>query len=642
MNNTSFNKEKSWKLNLKKIDSLFLSMKKEEIRKTLLVCSFAIWGILANEKAVSQENSNPLEKSNVAEVQSGSSIINLLSNFIWRDDKNFEINKENLNEFYNSYIESRWRLWSYLDLYLKSKIYDFYLRMLENWYSIDWYKELDELIEKIRFLSDWDLKIRMWNSMPENSEFSKKITIVWEVKWKEIILEEKKCFILCFNNKIDETNISLNINRLLSSFLLDLPVSYQDALNRLWEERRKYIGLENTLRETDRTVWKLNHTILWLRKEIENLENQIKINNENYLKEKEELSKQAEANLQRNIRTLTDKYEKEKEELNKIIWTKEKKYSELQEKHRQALEKAEQDVRRERVIAEDNLRRSQTSLNRDFNIEKERLQWQINNLRQEVERYKKLLQSQNVSLEEEGRSLRDVINEYNKRIIELENQIKTLQNENVYLHSLNENKTDLLEEKQNEIDKLITEKNEMIEQHQLVIDTTNQLLMENRSALETSENLIRRLENQIKELREQRELNAALEENQALKTSNNRLQEQINILNQRLDNSQRNESSLRTQIDQMRSTLSMLQSSNITSSNVAEAEKIEDLQRLNRDLQSQIKNLNLLTEENRIQIERLQKEKTDIEYSYQREITKLQDEHKKTIQDLTRRFMWLN
>lgn len=160
-------------------------------------------------------------------------------------------------------------------------LYKAYIDILKGGYEINWFKELDELKERIVFLSNWELIVRLWKSMPENSEFTWTIRIVgeeivekkWDKQERKFLLSNEKWSVF---SDTDKTHITVDLITAMDAFYSDFPEPYTQALELIASKNNEYLQEQDKVRGLKRVIWEKEFTIEEWGKEINSLQAKLK------------------------------------------------------------------------------------------------------------------------------------------------------------------------------------------------------------------------------------------------------------------------------------------------------------------------------------------------------------------------------
>lgn len=212
----------------------------------------------ADENKGWSEN-NESDEIDVLSVQmkAAKELNDLISSFMPEKTK-IEISKEQLSILYNIYIEKWSEFWSNQREYLQNILLIWNMSMLENWYTVNWFEELDELTKKLTSIKK-DLDIKYWEGIPENSEFKWQIIVkLTTVNWNQWVLEKEWSLNLTSN---DISTIKISPADVTTSFSSDIPESVTIAVlekNKLQYENQL---LDSELSDKNIEIWKLQHLL---------------------------------------------------------------------------------------------------------------------------------------------------------------------------------------------------------------------------------------------------------------------------------------------------------------------------------------------------------------------------------------------
>ncbi len=462
--------------------------------KYILAVSLSISSIIMSEKSNAEEEIQDLSQNETSQrINDSREIINVLSDFF--TEQNIELDKTKLDDLYDQYFE--WKIWPNTKLYLKNILLEGYLWMLEEWYSVVWYQELDELVEKIDELSNWEISINFWDSMPQDSEFNEKITIVWEISNNNLRIQESWWNL--FSNK-NETQININNKNLVNVFVSDIPNSFNNSLNRIIEINNKYIELRQQLRNSKQTIDSLEFDIRELNETLSKNEQDYNQEIQRLEEEKNQNISQLEQSLDNEIAELTEKHAQEISDFEERIYTKNSEIEELRNNHNREIENLRATNLREKSRVEDEANQRIVNLQNAFNLDRNEYIEEIEELEEEIENNRRVNQTQTQTLSAQIEELTNSNEELSDENSNLRNNISELNKSLEIIREKEASITEELSRKEIEVDTLIEEKNQLVSQINTVGDARWELLNQTQESLRDSESLNQRLNNRIAQL----------------------------------------------------------------------------------------------------------------------------------------------
>lgn len=454
------------------------------------------WWQFPNEQVTSNsDNKWSWARESVSrEVQLNNSreIIELLWNFITIQDITFQSNQ--VDFIYDKYKELN--LSPNVKLYLKSILLDIYIGILKSWYSIEWYEDLDRFVNIIGELSEWKISVSIWETMPQDSEFSNTITIYWELKSWNLLIEKKWFSIFSIWEK-NKSNIEINFKTLIIALLLDTPNTIEEAKLKIWELNGLYLDLKEELRKSNSKIWELEYEIKKLEKDKEELRKSFELKFEQITNDKINIIQRKIDEHKLEIESLTKIHEKQVSKLETRIWSLQQQIEELIKKHEEeilsinATNTAE--IKKLQDEFEERLLRLQESFNEErnnFNIEIESLKKEKQNLLILHEAETSTLKDQIDELAQSNTSLLSKITELNNDIINLKQSIEVLMSAK---ESLNKELT----RKDEEYKKLQSQYDELTSQINTIENARLALIDQLQSNLSRLESLNTRLKQRI-------------------------------------------------------------------------------------------------------------------------------------------------
>lgn len=499
---------------------------KNRINKYVLAFSIAAATIVwfSSEKVSATRINNSLENSELSDRNSVTQLNDTkeLIGYIWNffSESNIELNNIELNELYEKYLSSN--LWPNTRIYIKNLLLNAYIEILKSWYTVRWYKDLDELISKIDELSDWKIEIRYDKSMPENSEFKETINIEWEIIWDRINIS-KKWMRFWFTSSSNNLSLNIDNKQLLWIFLSDIPNSLKESLDKISELSKIQMSLSQELRIYKNNIWLLEFQLEQLREqnrvlELEYNNSIIEINNQ-----KKSALEENQRVLENTIKNLEETQAAEIDKLNKDIEAKNTEIIELRRAHTEELNNIRANHTTEIKRIEDRENNRIIRLQESFNQERNKLRNDILLLEEEQNNLRQLYEAQIETLNAQLTELRKDLDSISNQNINLNNQITTL---NQVIERLGIDKKSISDElslKKEELDSLIDEKNQLLWQINTVWWAKDLLLSQTQDSLRRSEALNNRLQTRISQL--DSELTWLRWNINRLETENNRLRE---------------------------------------------------------------------------------------------------------------------
>lgn len=314
-------------------------------------------------------------------------IVSLHSLMLWDEKVKVVIKKEDLDKMYQTYTDARSKsLWPNGEKYTRSFLLSVYIGMLKEGYEINWYKELDDLMVRIPLLSDWELTVKTWKWIPQISEFTWRITVVWEKITEKrgdkigsrLFITERGGGIANWGANTNEVSIMVDPKEFFKLSHSDLSSSVEQSEKQIAEINNKFILEQEKLRVADNTVEIRDFQIAELKKDIDALE-----------KEKKKISDKA----------IADAGEAKKEAL-RIKW-----------------------------LTDTALKDEQARLQGLFTAKEKELSWKIATLNTEIWRLMTLMETQRGTFETNRQALKKTTDEINKEVVTLSNRITTMEGE---------------------------------------------------------------------------------------------------------------------------------------------------------------------------------------------------------------------
>lgn len=525
---------------------LFTKEKKTwNIQSILLAVSLSVWSSLNPSYVQWEENSihtSLKEKESVQEVKSGSEMFSLFAPIIGKERQLITIDKNELNTLYQGYIKLRWTLWQNLDMYIKNKLLHFYVTIIEKGYSIQWFQELDELVTRIHILSDGEKEIKLWKSMPQNSEFTSKIMVTWKLIDNKILLEEKSWISSFWEN--DSIQDTIDISKVYSVLRSDFPWSYDQALKEIASTSNNYLLTRNELIDTKRKISDLEFQVESLTKKLENMtleREEERKKNISDIKKTQELS---EKRLQQKIESLTEKFNHEKNILEEKWKQKDEAYKKLQDDFEKEKRKIFQEYQIQKQMMEDRFNTEFIQWQKKFDAERQDLLKKIDFLQNDLKDLKNFIETQNRTFQKEREEAQKSIDELNRKIMELSNEWKI---KNSIIEDQKNNLTaqgDKIDNLEKMVDELTREKQLIISQNSDSFSATNTMLTQIQASLEANEKVIIWLREEINTLKKElkwktEEVNTLLKDSLRLKSLEKEMKElnpteKIKMLNEKV------------------------------------------------------------------------------------------------------------
>ncbi len=313
-------------------------------------------------------------------------IVSLHSLMLWDEKMKVVRKKEDIHKMYQTYIDSRSKsLWPNAEKYMRGVLLSAYIGMLKEGYEIDC-TGLDDLMERIPLLSDWELTIKTWKWIPQISEFTWKIMIVWEKITEKrgdkteskLLISERGWGLKHWGANTNEVSIVVDPKEFFKLFYSDLSPSVKQSEKQIAEINNKFILEQEKLRLADNTVEIRDFQIAELGKDMAALE-----------KEKKRISDKA----------IADAEEAKKEAL-RIKW-----------------------------LTDTALKDEQTRLQGLFTAKEKELSWKMTTQNTEIWRLTTLMETQSGTFETNRQALKKTTDEINKEVVTLSNRITAMERE---------------------------------------------------------------------------------------------------------------------------------------------------------------------------------------------------------------------
>lgn len=371
-----------------------------------------------------------------------------------------KVDKEKFLKIYYQFENKKWL--ENFNSYFNEFLLKAFLNLIEEWYEIKWHKELDEITKIIKNLTNNEVKITYWSSLPENSEFSETLIVEWKIKSWELKLEKEwsmdKFMRNISNNDVD---VNLNLSNLMNIFFNDLPKSLDSAISKLIETNNQLIKSEALNRDLNNQINSKDYQIKTLKEEIDKTvleyETQLEELKKQFTSEKDELTD----SHKKLILNLEEKHKSEiNTKLNEIN-SKDKEIEELKNNHQKNIKELNDKHLEELKRLEDKHNWNLIDIKNDNQLKIEEKNKKISDLEKEIENLREVNKSQKEVFEATIKNLRVEINASNLKNNDLSNLIT---NKEVIISELNKEITKLkkdIESKSDQIKNLVNDKSQL-------------------------------------------------------------------------------------------------------------------------------------------------------------------------------------
>ncbi len=445
----------------------------------------------AEEKKV---KTSPSKEAPIEKIQTNGNFIKSFLNIFWAQNTTLNLPKETLYKIYDDFIKSRSNLWENTELYTREMLYQAYLSLIKSWCEINWHKELDTLVNALKILSNGKTEIKYWDWIPENSEFTNKLIITWEIKWNSLEINTKSRFSSWDKNT---AQITIDPTKLSTALASDLSIPQEQAQNLLSAKNVELIKVQKEQTIAERKIWGLEYEIKELNKKITDLWIEKEQTQKKVLDDAENAKNLATEILTNTKKALTTNFEEEKKSLNWTITNKDNEIANLNKKYTEAIQKATKDAEEAKKLAEENLKAKLLEQQKLFDKKEAELNGQIQQKQWELEAQSTLIKTQAIEHQKGTDALQRTNNELNTKIIASSNIISSFKTEIDWYQKTIKEKDEELNKRQSIIDNLQKEKDKIVKDNAADIMTLNTSLTKAHETLKLSETKVAELKNQI-------------------------------------------------------------------------------------------------------------------------------------------------
>lgn len=531
--------------------------------------------------------------------------------------------KKQLIELFNDF---EWKKWiKDFDIYYQEFLLQAFLNLIKDWYQINWYQDLDELIKIINSLSKNEIKIKTWKSIPQNSEFKDNFIIEWDLKGKELKLEVEWGFDKFVRWVSDsEIKMEVNLSKMLDIYFDSLPDSLGAARDLNIKLQSSLLESENKLNELETKNKTQEFTIESLNLEIDKLQKQYEDTKLGLINKAKEEKENAEKKHKSEIEDLKKKHQEELEKKSNEITQKNTEIEEIKKTHQKEIEDLKKKQQEELKRLEDKNNENLIKLNQENQIKTNEIQKKLDEANIELESLKLAHKNEINLLNSQIDNFKKEIEKASVKITQLTNNITTLNlNIDNFKKEIENLKRDITSKK-TQIDNLKTDKeklnsqigsidtmkDELLNQAQLSLTESQKLNTTNENKIQSLEKELKQKEQKIVELEKYLELyNNSLTEITKLKES----LDSIWKIAQSVPEKNNKITELNTEIQKLKSSLEKMEEiksenerlKKLNSDLTQENKIVEDLKIEIKDLKTQIE---FLTSENTRKDERLDSE----------------------------------